>query len=147
MAYLDSEEFNSAEMAEMLDSTIQSNCLPVVKKLLNKQSHLTQDWTLSSAPTVEMAEFMLEQGLKINVLDHTGRIPLVAAINAGRLDVVKFFIDRGADKQFAQIQLGHSLLIEANQTLDFFNQNWPLNYSEEKANLLATIQYLKTWLN
>ena len=54
---------------------------------------------LHSAGTVEVAKTLVEHGADIEAVDYKGRTPLIIQSVNSRVDIVKYLIEKGANKE------------------------------------------------
>lgn len=144
LAYLESQDFSQDDLKEMLSATLDKGCFPAVQKLHQMGTPIPDSWTLGTAESVEIAEYMLSCGFRVNEADELGFTPLNRAACIGNLEVVKFLIQKGADYRYINPQNGRSAIQEAENSLSSSNESWPYNYSEEKMALKGIIDYLKS---
>jgi len=144
LSYLDSKEFSEEDLGEMLDYALDLGCLPAIKKLIESGAPVPDRWLLGFFKSVPIAAYMLELGLPLNGVGKSGFTPLARAVQSGNLEVIIFLIQQGADYNYVDEERGFSILDEAEDMLHYYEEGWPINFSEIKAKLRQTIAYLES---
>lgn len=139
---LETNQFDKKTLTQMMSDAFFIGCFEAIKKIHKKGIPLPVDGSLGRATNIEMADFLIEHGLKPNQVDKNGFTPLEELIAQGNLTVMQYFIEQGADPKYINPETGRSALEFAQERKRFFDQEWPYNYSEEKDVLSKIIVYL-----
>jgi hypothetical protein len=67
------------------------------KEIVNREELNRELWNAVINKDIGKARSILEKGADVNIQDNEGKTPLMAAALYGRADIVKLFIESGAD--------------------------------------------------
>jgi hypothetical protein len=140
--YLEANQFNKKTLTQMMSDALFIGCFEALKKIYENGISLPDSCSLGNATSIEMASFLLGKGLELNKPDKNGFTPLEELIAQGNLPVIQYLVEKGADLKYVNPLKHRSPLKFAQERMEFFDQKWPYNYSEEKEVLSQIIIYL-----
>lgn len=145
LKYLAKYDFDDEELKDMLWVAIDTGCLIAIENLYERKPSLPQNWNLGHAKNIDIAKYMLKQGLHVNSPGANNIRPLEVLVRAGKLDIVKYLVEQhNADLHIVSLRTNQNLLQIAEDDKQKIEDEWPYNQSENRQALEKIISYLRS---
>lgn len=143
--YLAKYDFDDEALKDMFWLAINTGCLIAVKHLYERKPSLPQNWNLGYAKNIDIAKYMLKQGLQVNSPGANNIYPLEVLVRAGKLEIVKYLVEQhNANLHIVSLRTNKNLLQLAEIDKQEIEVEWPYNQMENRQALENIISYLRS---
>jgi ankyrin repeat protein len=114
LVYRNGARFAEEDKMPLLERAVINSWLGIIEILIKEGVNLAQSGALHSVQTVAMAKWLIERGADLYFKKSNGQTAIAVAAANNRLDMVKFYLDKGA--RFESAEAGELLIAAVNNS-------------------------------